>query len=132
MIGRLAEMRIIDKNTRIPLTTHSINYGSKLYVKEGAEVKRGDLICEWDPYNAVIISESDGKIAFEAVMEGITYREESDEQTGYREKVIIETRDKTKNPGIKIMSEADEDSTGPASFMIVDPDDNMILVDQHV
>jgi len=73
-------------------------------VKEGAEVKRGDLICEWDPYNAVIISESDGKIAFEAVLEGVTYREESDEQTGYREKVIIETRDKTKNPGIKIMS----------------------------
>ncbi|KPL12626.1 MAG: DNA-directed RNA polymerase subunit beta' [Bacteroides sp. SM23_62] len=105
VIGRLAEMRIIDKNTRIPLTTHSIIYGSKLYVKEGAEVKRGDLICEWDPYNAVIISESDGKIAFEAVLEGVTYREESDEQTGYREKVIIETRDKTKNPGIKIMSD---------------------------
>ena len=105
VIGRLAEMRIIDKNTRIPLTTNSINYGSKLYVKEGAEVKRGDLICEWDPYNAVIISESDGKISFEAVLEGVTYREESDEQTGYREKVIIETRDKTKNPGIKIMSD---------------------------
>ena len=108
VIGRLAEMRIIDKNTRIPLTTHSIAYGSKLYAKEGTEVKRGDLICEWDPYNAVIISESDGKISFEAVLEGITYRDESDEQTGYREKVIIETRDKTKNPGIKIMSDKKE------------------------
>jgi DNA-directed RNA polymerase subunit beta' len=104
VIGRLAEIRIIDKNTKIPLTTHAIAYGSRLYVKDGAEVKRGDLICEWDPYNAVIISESAGKIGFEAVLEGITYREESDEQTGYREKVIIETRDKTKNPGIKILS----------------------------
>jgi DNA-directed RNA polymerase subunit beta' len=104
VIGRLAEMRIIDKNTKIPLTTHPINYGSKLYVKHGDEIKRGDLIAEWDPYNAVIISESTGKISFEAVIEGVTYREESDEQTGYREKVIIETRDKTKNPGIKILS----------------------------
>ena len=58
VIGRLAEMRIIDKNTKIPLTTHSIPYGSRLFVKNGAEVKRGDLICEWDPYNALIISES--------------------------------------------------------------------------
>jgi len=105
VIGRLAELRIIDKNTKIPLTTHAINYGSKLYVKEGDEIKRGELISEWDPYNAVIISESAGKIAFEAVLEGITFREESDEQTGYREKVIIETRDKTKNPGIKILSD---------------------------
>jgi DNA-directed RNA polymerase subunit beta' len=104
VIGRLAEMRIIDKNTKIPLTTHAITYGSRLFVKDGSEVKRGDLICEWDPYNAVIISESAGKIGFEAVLEGVTYREESDEQTGYREKVIIETRDKTKNPGIKILS----------------------------
>ena len=104
VIGRLAEMRIIDKNTRIPLTTNTIPYSSKLYKKDGADVKRGELICEWDPYNAVIISESAGKIAFESVLEGITFREESDEQTGYREKVIIETRDKTKNPGVKIMS----------------------------
>ncbi|MFC2111945.1 DNA-directed RNA polymerase subunit beta' [Bacteroidota bacterium] len=104
VIGRLAEMRIIDKNTKIPLTTHTIPYGSRLFVKDAEEVKRGDLICEWDPYNAVIISESAGKIGFESVLEGITYREESDEQTGYREKVIIETRDKTKNPGVKILS----------------------------
>jgi DNA-directed RNA polymerase subunit beta' len=108
VIGRLAEMRIIDKNTRIPLTTHGIIYGSRLFVKDGMEVKRGDLICEWDPYNAVIISESAGKIGFESVIDGITFREESDEQTGYREKVIIETRDKTKNPGIKILSPKNE------------------------
>ncbi|KPK85526.1 MAG: DNA-directed RNA polymerase subunit beta' [Bacteroides sp. SM23_62_1] len=108
VIGRLAEMRIIDKNTKLSLTTHSIPYGSRLYVKNGSEVTRGTLICEWDPYNAVIISESAGSISFEAVAEGITYREESDEQTGFREKVIIETRDKTKNPMIRIMSKKNE------------------------
>jgi len=104
VIGRLAELRIVDKNTGIPLTTHNVPYGAKLYVKNGSDVKKGTLICDWDPYNAVIISESAGKIAFEHVVEGVTYKEESDEQTGFREKVIIETRDKTKNPVAKIMS----------------------------
>ena len=66
-------------------------------------LKKADLICEWDPYNAVIISEVAGNISFENVIEGITFKEESDEETGYREKVIIETRDKTKNPTIKIV-----------------------------
>jgi DNA-directed RNA polymerase subunit beta' len=108
VIGRLAEMRIIDKNTRLSLTTHSIPYGSRLYIKHGKEVAKGNLICEWDPYNAVIISESAGKISFESVVEGITFREESDEQTGFREKVIIETRDKTKNPMIRIISKKNE------------------------
>ena len=108
VIGRLAELRIIDKNTKLALTTHAIPYGSKLYIKSGKEVAKGDLICEWDPYNAVIISESSGTISFENVSEGITYREESDEQTGFREKVIIETRDKTKNPMIRIMSKKNE------------------------
>ncbi|HYW95810.1 MAG TPA: DNA-directed RNA polymerase subunit beta', partial [Bacteroidales bacterium] len=103
VIGRLAELRIVDKNTGITLTTHNIPYGSKLYIKPGSEVKKGDLICEWDPYNAVIISEVDGKVFFDNVIDGITFREESDEQTGYREKVIIESRDKTKNPLIRIL-----------------------------
>jgi len=103
VIGRLAELRIIDKNTGIALTTHNIPYGSSLYTKHGEEVKKGDLICEWDPYNAVIISEVDGTVAFDYVIDGITFREESDEQTGYREKVIIETRDKSKNPMIRIL-----------------------------
>ncbi len=104
VIGRLAELRIIDKNTGIILTTHNIPYGSTLYIKNGAPIKKGELICEWDPFNAVIISETAGKIAFENVIEGVTYREEADEQTGFKEKVIIETRDKTKNPIIKILS----------------------------
>ena len=105
VVSRLAELRIIDKNTRIQLSLHNIPYGSKLYIENGQEVKKGMLICEWDPYNGVIITEFKGKIAFDQVIDGITYREESDEQTGYKEKVIIETRDKTKNPGLRILDE---------------------------
>lgn len=105
VVSRLAELRIIDKNTRIQLSTHNIPYGSKLYIENGQEVKKGMMICEWDPYNGVIITEFKGKIAFEQVIDGVTYREESDEQTGYKEKVIIETRDKTKNPGLRILDE---------------------------
>ncbi len=103
VIGRLAELRIVDKNTGIALTTNNIPYSAKLYIRNGDPVKKGTLICEWDPYNAVIISESSGKISFEHVLEGITFKEESDEVTGYREKVIVETRDKSKNPGIRIV-----------------------------
>ncbi|HNX84567.1 MAG TPA: DNA-directed RNA polymerase subunit beta', partial [Bacteroidales bacterium] len=104
VIGRLAELRIVDKTTGIALTTHTIPYGSRLYVKPNQEIQKGELICEWDPFNAVIISEVSGKVAFDYLIEGVTFREESDEQTGFKEKVIIESRDKTKNPTIKIMS----------------------------
>jgi len=104
VIGRLGELRIVDKKTGIALTTHTIPYGSKLYIKPNQEVQKGDLICEWDPFNAVIISEVAGKVAFDHLIEGVTFREESDEQTGFKEKVITESRDKTKNPMIKIMS----------------------------
>ncbi|MDY0099959.1 MAG: DNA-directed RNA polymerase subunit beta' [Bacteroidales bacterium] len=109
VIGRLGELRIIDKKTGIALTTHTIPYGSKLYVKSGQEVEKGKLICEWDPFNAVIIAEVSGKIAYEYLIEGVTFREESDEQTGFKEKVIIESRDKTKNPAVKIVGPKDED-----------------------
>jgi len=103
VVSRLAEVKIIDKNTNIPLSTHPVPYGSKLFVKNGEEIRKGKLICEWDPFNGVIITEFNGKIEFENLVDGVTYREESDEQTGYSEKVIIETRDKTKNPTLKIM-----------------------------
>lgn len=104
VIGRLGELRIVDKKTGISLTTHTIPYGSKLYIKPGQEIEKGQLICEWDPFNAVIISEIAGKVGFDYLIEGVTYREESDEQTGFREKVIVESRDKTKNPAIRILS----------------------------
>jgi len=108
VVSRLAEMRIVDKNTDIILMTHNIPYGSKLFFKNGSNVKKGTVICEWDPYNAVIISEASGKVDFENVIDSITFREESDEQTGFKEKVIIETRDKTKNPIIKIIANTGE------------------------
>ncbi len=108
VIGRLAEMRIIDKNTNIALTTQPIPYGAKLFIKNGATVAKGDLICEWDPWNALIISEKKGKVMFDNLIDGVTFKEESDEQTGFREKVIIETRDKTKNPSAQIVSDKGE------------------------
>ena len=108
VVGRSAEMRIIDPNTKAILTTANIPYGAYMFLKEGTAVKKGELICEWDPYNAVIISETSGKIEFENIVEGITFREEVDEQTGFREKVIIERKDKTRNPSIKILSTTKE------------------------
>ena len=104
VIGRSAEMRIIDPNTNIILTTHNIPYGTHLYFNNGDVIKKGDLICDWDPFNALIISELGGTLAFKNIIENITYRVESDEQTGYHEKVIIESKDKTKNPFIEILS----------------------------
>ncbi|MBC8316100.1 MAG: DNA-directed RNA polymerase subunit beta' [Bacteroidetes bacterium] len=103
VIGRSAEMRIIDKTTRIALTSSHIPYGARLYFKNGDEVKRNDLISEWDPYNALILSEVNGKLSFENIIENVTYRIESDDQTGYQEKVIIESRQKAKNPVINIL-----------------------------
>lgn len=103
VLGRSAEMKIVDKKTGIVLTSGNIPYGANLYFKIGDEVKKGDFISDWDPYNAVILSEHEGKIAFENIVENQTYRIESDEQTGYHEKVIIESRQKTKNPSIKIL-----------------------------
>jgi DNA-directed RNA polymerase subunit beta' len=98
VIGRTGEIRNMDvKNDRL-LNVVNIPYGSTLYVKDGQQVKKGDLICTWDPFNNVIVAEISGTIRFENVIEGITYREEADEQTGHREKVVIETRDKTKIP----------------------------------
>ncbi|MDR2937298.1 MAG: DNA-directed RNA polymerase subunit beta' [Rikenellaceae bacterium] len=108
IISRLAELRIVDENTGITLYTHNLPYGASLYMENGSKVKKGDLVCEWDPYNAVIISEYNGKVAFENVIDGVTYREESDETTGFREMVIIESRDKTKNPVIRVVTGGEE------------------------
>ncbi|MFC2391338.1 MAG: DNA-directed RNA polymerase subunit beta', partial [Bacteroidota bacterium] len=103
VVSRQTEMRIIDPNTKIAMTIQSIPYGAKLYFKSGSEVKKGDLICDWDPFNAVIISEVGGKIDFDSVIENVTYKTESDETTGLREKIIIESKDKTKTPSVQIL-----------------------------
>ena len=81
----------------------NIPYGSEMLVKNKAKLKKGDVICRWDPYNAVIISEAKGKIHFENIIDGVTFREEVDEQTGFTEKVITETRDKKKMPAIHVI-----------------------------
>ncbi len=102
VIGRTGEVRIIDtKNDRL-LITNNIPYGATLNVKDGQKVNKGDVVCTWDPFNNVIMAEINGNIKFENVIEGVTYREEADEQTGHREKVVIETRDKTKIPSILV------------------------------
>jgi len=99
VMGRTGEIRILDSEKRI-LITNNVPYGAFLRVKDGQKVEKGEELCYWDPYNAVILSEFDGEIGYEAIIEGITFKEESDEQTGHREKVITDTRDKTKNPAI--------------------------------
>jgi DNA-directed RNA polymerase subunit beta' len=102
VIGRTGELRIMDvKNDRL-LITNNIPYGSTLLVKDGQKVVKGDVICTWDPFNAVIVSEIAGSVRFDSIIEGITFREEADEQTGHREKVVIETKDKNKIPSIVI------------------------------
>jgi DNA-directed RNA polymerase subunit beta' len=98
VIGRTGELRIMDlKNDRL-LITNNVPYGATLQVKDGQNVKKGDIICTWDPFNNVVVAEIAGQIKFDNVIEGITYREEADEQTGHREKVVIETKDKNKIP----------------------------------
>ena len=106
VVSRLAEMRLVDPNTKIVLMTHNIPYGSKLFFNNGDAVKKGDVIIEWDPFNAVIVSEVSGKIEFESLVENSTYKVESDETTGLKEKIIIESKDKTKAPAAHIVDEA--------------------------
>lgn len=103
VVGRLAELHIIDKNTNIVLLSHAIPYGARVYVENHQEVKKGDVICEWDPFNAVIITEYSGKAVSENLIEGETYKEESDETTGFRDRVITEFKDKMKAPAINIL-----------------------------
>ncbi len=105
VISRTGEVRIVE-GTKIVKTLSSsyIPYGSTIYVKEGQEITKNDLICDWDPFNAVIISEYGGTAQFDAVEEGVTFRTERDDQTGYEEKVVIESRNKRKVPVINIVS----------------------------
>jgi DNA-directed RNA polymerase subunit beta' len=102
VIGRTGEVRIMDvKNDRL-MITNNVPYGATLNVKDGQVVKKGDTICTWDPFNNVIVAEVNGSIKFSDVIDGVTYRDEADEQTGHREKVVIETKDKTKIPTIVV------------------------------
>ncbi len=103
VVGRSGELKITDEKTGIVIMNTNIPYGSELLVKNKIKIKKGDVICKWDPYNALIISEFKGKVAFENIIKGITYREEVDEQTGFTEKVITELKDRKKPPAIHII-----------------------------
>ncbi len=102
VISRTSEIKVVDKKSGITLSTNVIPYGSQCFVKPGQAIKRGDVICKWDPYNGVIISEFAGKIKFENIVQGQTFAVESDEQTGFEEKVIIESKNKRKIPTLHI------------------------------
>ena len=103
VVSRLADLRIIDPHTRIVLQARNIPYGAKLYFKNGQAVQKGDTVIDWDPFNAVIVSEMSGKLSFENMIENITFKMESDETTGLKEKIIIESKDKTKVPAAHVM-----------------------------
>ncbi|MBR5101904.1 MAG: DNA-directed RNA polymerase subunit beta', partial [Muribaculaceae bacterium] len=107
VIGRMAEMQIHDPNTNMVLTSANIQYGSRLYFKSGDMLKKGDIICEWDPFNAVIVSEVGGTIKFNNLVEGVTYREEVDETSGNSEKIIIESKDRTRIPEAQLINSED-------------------------
>jgi DNA-directed RNA polymerase subunit beta' len=119
VIGRTAEMRIMDlKNDRV-LITNNVPYGSVLAVADNKKVVKGDIICTWDPFNNVIVAEITGEIDFENVIDGVTYREEADEQTGHREKVVIESKDKTRIPSIKILGKDEKTYNLPVGSHII-------------
>ncbi|SEM16494.1 DNA-directed RNA polymerase subunit beta' [Aquimarina amphilecti] len=108
VISRTSEVKVVDPKTKIVLSTNLIPYGSQLFINSGDTVKKDQSICQWDPYNGVIISEFAGKVSYENVEQGITYQVEIDEQTGFQEKVISESRDKKKIPTLLIMGKDDE------------------------
>ena len=126
VIGRTGEVRIVDlKNDRL-LITNNIPYGATLLVKDGQKINKGDVICSWDPFNNVIVAEINGTIRFENVIDGVTYREEADEQTGHREKVVIETRDKTKIPSLLVEGKEKKSYNLPTgSHIMIDQDDEV-------
>ena len=109
VISRTGEIRIVEPKTGKLLNSVHIPYGSNLKVKDGEKVTKGDLICDWDPFNALIISEFAGRAEFESIEEGLTYRIERDDQTGFAEKVVIESKNKRKIPIIRIMDNKGEE-----------------------
>lgn len=110
VIGRTAEVRIVDENTGMTLSQYNIPYGAELYFKDGDTVQKGDKICEWDAYNAITITETSGTVVYDSLIDGLTYREEAtDEFSLHREKVVIESRDKSKNPSIRIVDKDGKD-----------------------
>ena len=103
VVGRLAEVHFVDENTGIILSSQNVPYGSQLFVADKSKVEKGTLIAKWDPFNAVIVSESAGTVQFEDVIEGVTYRVEEDEATGLRELIVIESKEKSRVPSCHVL-----------------------------
>ena len=108
VISRTSEIKVVDAKSGITLSTNNIPYGSNLFIKNGEKIEKGQVICSWDPYNGVIVSEFPGQIAYENIEQGITYQVEIDEQTGFQEKVISESRNKKLIPTLLIKNNKDE------------------------
>ncbi|MEM8557357.1 MAG: DNA-directed RNA polymerase subunit beta', partial [Bacteroidota bacterium] len=106
VLGRSGEVRVMGEDGRQRIA-YTVPYGADLMVTEGQVIEKGDVLASWDPYNSVIISEVTGKIAFQDIIEGTTYREESDEQTGFREKVVVETRERSLTPAVLVKTSGD-------------------------
>ena len=104
VISRTSELKLIDEKTGITLSTNNIPYGSQIFIENGAKLSKGDVVCQWDPYNGVIVSEFSGKIAYDGIQQGVTYQVEIDEQTGFQEKVISESRNKKIIPTLLIQN----------------------------
>ena len=117
VVSRLSEVRFVDKNTNIVLSTMNVPYGSSLYFSQGDQVKKGDLIARWDPFNAVIVTEYAGTLKFKDVVEGATFKAETDETTGLTEKIITETRDRALVPTCDII-DANGDVVGTYIFPV--------------
>ncbi|MDO9276480.1 MAG: DNA-directed RNA polymerase subunit beta', partial [Lutibacter sp.] len=107
VISRTSEIKVIDEKTGLTLSTNNIPYGSTIFIKDGEKLKRGDVICKWDPFNGVIVSEFSGKIEFDNVEKGVNYLVEIDEQTGFQEKVIIESKSKKTIPTLLLKDKND-------------------------
>jgi len=108
VLGRSGEIRILDSRSNNVITSYNVPYGAQLMVKEGSIVKKGDKLCTWDPFNTLIISDIDGTVQYDNIIEGVNMREEGDEQTGLSELVIVESKDKTKVPVIAVQGKADQ------------------------
>lgn len=119
VIGRTGEIRIADLENDRLLNTSNIPYGATLNVKNGQKIRKGDVVCTWDPFNNVVISEIAGEVKFDNIIEGITFREESDEQTGHRDKVIVESKDKTKIPSLIVDGKEEKSYNLPVGSRLV-------------
>ncbi|WP_298488937.1 DNA-directed RNA polymerase subunit beta' [uncultured Maribacter sp.] len=102
VISRTSEIKIVEPKSGIILSTNNIPYGSQLFIENGAKIAKEDVVCSWDPYNGVIVSEFPGQISYENIEQGVTYQVEIDEQTGFQEKVISESRNKKLIPTLLI------------------------------